>query len=367
MGAAAFVARCSIQSIFVKQHGTRTMDPTLSEDRKSPNPQPDEPVRRVSVLIPVFNSEQTVGELIDVVVTTLQPHFEELEIVLVNDGSSDQSHQVICSAVERHAGIVRYVRLARNFGEHSAVMCGLHHVTGDCVAIIDDDFQNPPDQIIGLVEKLAEGYDVVYSFYEQKQHNWFRNLGSSFNDWVATRLLRKPRGLYLSSFKVLNRFLIDKVIEYEGPYPYLDGLVLRSTSAIGQKQCVHSKREVGQSNYTLRRLVRLWLNMSTGFSILPLRVASILGLSMSGIGFLLAMFFVYSWMVGGVFLEEVPRGWASLIVSITIFAGLQLSVLGMIGEYLGRVFQTINRAPQFVVREVYGIEKCEGHHEQSSA
>ena len=342
---------------------------TVTENQTSPNRQMAESFRRVSVLIPVYNSEQTVGRLIDVVIETLQPTFDQLEIVLVNDGSLDKSHEVICSAIERHPSIIKYVRLARNFGEHSAVMCGLHHVSGDCVAIIDDDFQNPPDQIIRLVDKLLEGYDVVYSYYERKQHSWHRNLGSSFNDLVATRLLGKPRGLYLSSFKALNRFLIDAVIRYDGPYPYLDGLILRSTSVIGQQLCEHNQRTAGRSNYTLRRLCRLWLNMFTGFSILPLRVASILGLMMSAVGFLLALFFILSWAVEGIFMQnqDFPPGWASLIVCLTIFAGLQLSVLGMIGEYLGRVFQTMNRSPQFVIRDTYGVPTDETIHEQSSA
>ena len=314
-------------------------------------------IRRLSVLIPVYNSQQTVGELIDLVVTTLRPQYEELEIVLVNDGSRDKSHEVICEAVKRHATIAKYIRLAKNFGEHPAVMCGLHHVTGDCVAIIDDDFQNPPQEIIRLVDKLQEGHDVVYSFYEEKHHNWFRNTGSRVNDWFATLLIGKPRGLYLSSFKVLNRFVVDTIIQYAGPYPYIDGLILRSTSSIGSQLCKHADRKVGRSNYTLRRLVRLWLDMFTGFSIMPLRIASLMGLLMSATGFLLTIFFVISWYVGGIFREEIPPGWASLIASITIFAGLQLCVLGMVGEYLGRVLQTINQSPQFVVRETHGFEQ----------
>lgn len=314
-------------------------------------------IERVSVLIPVYNSQSTIGRLVDVVAETLSPHFRELEVVLVNDGSPDDSHSVILQAIERHPGLITYVRLARNFGEHNAVMCGLRHVTGDCVVIIDDDFQNPPDQILVLVEKLREGYDVVFSYYENKRHSWFRNLGSSFNDLVATWMLRKPRGLYLSSFKALNRFLIDAVTVYDGPYPYLDGLVLRSTSSIGQVLCDHREREEGESNYTLARLLRLWLNMFTGFSILPLRVASFLGFMMSAVGFTMALFFIVSWAVGGILKSDtIPPGWASLIVSITIFAGLQLSVLGVLGEYLGRVFQVLNRAPQFVVREVYASQ-----------
>lgn len=321
-------------------------------------------VTRLSVLVPVYNSEQTVGRLVDDVIATLEGRYAEIEMVLVDDGSVDGSDEVLRNAVSRHPGVVRYVRLARNFGEHNAVMCGLHYVTGDCVVIIDDDFQNPPSQIIRLVDKLQEGHDVVFSQYDEKQHSWFRNFGSAFNDWVATRLLKKPKGLYLSSFKTLNRFMIDTVIRYDGPYPYLDGLILRSTSSIGQQLCEHSQREVGQSNYTLARLIRLWMNMFTGFSILPLRIASLLGLLMSMVGFALATFFVVSWMVGGILAEgTIPPGWASLIVTITVFAGLQLSVLGAIGEYLGRVFQTMSRSPQFVVRETVGAD----HQSQTGA
>jgi len=312
-------------------------------------------ISRLSVLIPVYNGAATIGSLVDSVVATLGSRFEELEIVAVNDGSPDDSHAVLLEAVRRHPRILKYVRLARNFGEHNAVMCGLHYVTGDCVAIIDDDFQNPPAEIPRLVEKLQEGYDVVYSYYGKKRHSWIRNLGSRFNDLVATWLLGKPKGLYLSSFKVLNAFMVRTLIQHEGPFPYLDGIILRSTRLIGQQLCEHQSRSVGESNYTLRRLIALWLNMFTGFSLTPLRVASVLGFVMSLAGIGLGVLFTVSRLTGGVFMKRaVPPGWASLIVCVTVFAGLQLCVLGVMGEYLGRMFQTTNRAPQFIVRDVHG-------------
>ena len=316
-------------------------------------------ISKLSILIPVYNGEATIGPLVDTVIITLQSHFNSLEMVLVNDGSVDNSHSSILQAIERHPGIVKYIQLARNFGEHNAVMCGLNYVTGDCVAIIDDDFQNPPSEILLLVEKLREGgYDVVYSHYANKRHSWFRNMGSAFNDWVATRLLGKPKGLYLSSFKVMNASSVRSVIQYQGPYPYIDGLILRSTRKIGRQLCRHEERKAGRSNYTIGKLVHLWLNMFTGFSITPLRVASFVGLfiSLSTIGLL--AFFVVSRMAGGIFMkQDIPVGWASVIVTVTFFAGLQLCVLGLIGEYLGRLFLTVNRLPQFVVRDAYGMEK----------
>lgn len=318
----------------------------------------EQSIATLSVLIPVYNSEGTIGRLVDVVNETLSSHFERIEIILVNDGSADHSHASALEAARRHRGVVRYIRLAKNFGEHNAVMCGLGYATCDAVVIIDDDFQNPPSEILKLVEGLREGHDVVYSYYQTKHHSWFRNLGSAFNDRVASSLLHKPKGLYLSSFKAMNRFLVETVTQYDGPYPYIDGLILRSTGAIGTQQCEHASREEGRSNYNLRRLTRLWLNMFTSFSITPLRLSSILGFCMATFGLLLSMFYLLSWSVGGILIDHntFPPGWASTIVTITIFGGIQLCVLGMIGEYLGRIFMTQNRQPQFVVRETYGIE-----------
>jgi undecaprenyl-phosphate 4-deoxy-4-formamido-L-arabinose transferase len=312
---------------------------------------------RVSVLIPVYNSGRTIGELVDTVIETLGPLTTLWEIILVNDGSTDDSHVKALAAVKRHPGVVKYINLFRNFGEHNAVMCGLQHVTGDSVTIIDDDFQNPPTEILQLVDKLQEGFDVVYSYYDEKCHSKFRNLGSKFNNLVASILLKKPKGLYLSSFKTIDATLIQALAHYQGPYPYLDGLILRSTQNIGRKLCQHEDRKAGKSNYTILKLVRLWLNMFTGFSITPLRITSYLGLLVSFLSLLLAAYFVTVRSIGPIFIEhEIPAGWASTIVAITSFSGLQLIMLGMIGEYLGRLFLTINGTPQYLIRNMYGIK-----------
>jgi undecaprenyl-phosphate 4-deoxy-4-formamido-L-arabinose transferase len=315
-------------------------------------------ISKLSVLIPVYNSEETIENLVDQVVSELRSYVSALEIILVNDGSADDSYACTIRAAQRYPGVVKSIQLARNFGEHNAVMCGLNYVTGNCVAIIDDDFQNPPSEILRLVEKLCEGYDVVYSYYAKKHHSWFRRLGSAFNDWVATRLLNKPDDLYLSSFKVMNASLVRNLIEYQGPYPYIDGIILRSTRRIGRQLCKHESRKAGRSGYTIGKLMHLWLNMFTGFSITPLRIASFIGLFMSLSALFLIVFFIISRLTGGIIIkQEIPAGWASLIITVTFFAGLQLCVLGLIGEYLGRLFFTVNRLPQFVVREVYGLDK----------
>ena len=311
-------------------------------------------IHSVCIVIPVYNSESTIEKLVDEAMSTLSPKYGHVEIILGNDGSQDNSHDCAMRAFNKYPDNVKYIQLAKNFSEHNAVMAGLNYVSSDCVGIIDDDFQNPPSEVIKLVEKLKEGYDVVYSCYDDKKHHWFRNLGSSFNDWVATKLLKKPSGLYLSSFKVMHKTLVKNVIKYNGPFPYIDGILLRSTNRIGTQLVAHKDREDGQSNYTLTRLISLWLNMFTGFSIVPLRVASFIGIVMSVITPFLILFYALSYQTGGVFVKQViPPGWASLIILVNFFGGLQLLVLGIIGEYIGRLFLTANQSPQFVVRETY--------------
>lgn len=309
-------------------------------------------IRRLSVVIPVYRGADTIGRLVATLETTLTGPAagpgaagRELEIVLVNDGSPDHSG-VVCRQLAADRPHVRFVDLARNFGEHNAVMAGLNHCTGDAVVILDDDFQNPPSEVEKLVAAIAAGHDVAWSCYEQKKHSWFRNLGSRFNDRMATLMLGKPRDLYLSSFKALSRFTVDEVVRYRGPYPYLDGLILRVTKNYTTVLCRHDARHEGKSGYTLRKLVALWLNMFTTFSVLPLRVASLIGLAVAVGGCVMALVFLWERIQH----PDLERGWASLMVGMLVLAGIQLMVLGLIGEYLGRLYLQDSGRPQYVVR-----------------
>lgn len=305
---------------------------------------------RLSVVIPVFRGERTIGPLVHALVDHLAGS-HELEIVLVNDGSPDNS-AAVCRTLAQRFEFVKFLNLSRNFSEHNAVMAGLNHTTGDYVVIMDDDFQNPPSEVHKLVDEIVKGYDVVYSCYAKKQHHWLRNLGSRINDRVAVQLLDKPRDLYLSSFKILSRFVVNELIKYDGPYPYIDGLVLRFTRHYSQVLVDHDPRREGRSGYTLRKLVSLYLNMFTNFSILPLRFASCAGLASAAIGLVLACYFA----VDKILHPELPAGWASMIVSLFIMAGIQLFSLGMIGEYLGRLFLKDNGRPQYVIREALNCQ-----------
>jgi len=301
----------------------------------------------ISVVIPVYNGARTIGPLVERLLAALSG--SPLQIVLVDDGSVDASDEVCRALSGRHAGMVTYVKLGRNFGEHNAVMAGLWHARGDYAVIMDDDFQNPPEEVGRLIDHARRhGYDIVYTHSPVKHHHWLRNLSSRLNDRVANFMLNKPRHLYLSSFKCLSRFLVGQILKYSGPYPYIDGLALRCTRNIGIIEVRHAPRREGRSNYTPRKLLRLWLNMFVNFSVMPLRVSTVVGLASSVLGLALGVEVLVERLVR----PGVPVGWASVLVPIVLFSGVQLVMLGLLGEYLGRLFLTENQTPQFVVREV---------------
>lgn len=300
---------------------------------------------KISVIIPVYNGASTIAELVDNIMHLVIVDYE-LEVVLVNDASPNDDSEQVCSELAISYPIIKFISLSKNVGEHNAVIAGLNYCSGDCAVIMDDDFQNPPEEVLRLVHKLEEGFDVVFSQYEKKEHHFFRNVGSKFNNWVASILVDKPFNLYLSSFKVLNRFLIDEVVKYKGSYPYIDGLILRSTSRYSTVLVNHDKRSCGESGYTAKKLISLWLNMFTNFSILPLRISTMLG-------FVIAIFsFIMMIIFGAEKIENpsIPIGWASIMVSVFLLGGVQLFAIGMIGEYLGRLFLDNAGKPQFIVR-----------------
>jgi len=306
----------------------------------------------LSIVIPVYNAEKTIHRLVDELVSHLSPHYK-LEIIPVNDNSVDHSEAVCTSLYEKYKGIVKFYSLSKNVGEHSAVMAGLVKTRGDYVVIMDDDFQNPVSEVAKLVNKFLENdYDVVYSYYESKKHSLFRNIGSWFNDKVANIMLKKPKDLYLSSFKILNRFVVNEIIKYHAPFPYIDGLILQVTDKIGKVQVEHHTRQQGRSGYTIKKLISLWLNMFTNFSILPLRISIIVGVVFSIFGLILGIYTLFEKLSN----PELPVGYASLLVTISIFAGVQLIMIGMVGEYIGRVFLILNKKPQYTIKKAYEHE-----------
>jgi undecaprenyl-phosphate 4-deoxy-4-formamido-L-arabinose transferase len=303
----------------------------------------------LSVVVPVYNGAATIGELVNAL--RALEIAGGLEIVLVVDGSPDNS-LAVCKqlAVEPGAPIV-LLSLSRNYGEHNAVMAGLARARGRYVITMDDDLQNPPGEVRRLFEYARDGgYDAVYTYYEEKKHAAWRNLGSRFTNWCADHLIDKPKGLYLSSFRCLSAFVREQITAgYEGPFPYVDGLVFQVTQNVGRLQVQHLPRVEGRSNYTLARLFRLWLSMFSNFSVIPLRFATLFGIAFGALGALAAAIVI----VEAISDNKPPQGWASLMVAVLVLAGVQLIVVGLIGEYLGRMFLAVNRKPQYLVREVF--------------
>ena len=303
----------------------------------------------LSIVVPVYNGAGTVGELVGAL--RALDIAGGLEIVLVVDGSPDNSLDVCKQLAAAPGPPVTVLSLSRNYGEHNAVMAGLSRARGAYTITMDDDLQNPPGEVKRLFEHARDGrYDAVYTYYDEKKHAAWRNLGSRFTNWCADRLIDKPRGLYLSSFRCLSAFVCEHIVAtYEGPYPYVDGLIFQVTQNVGRLQVQHLSRIEGRSNYTLARLFRLWLSMFSNFSVIPLRFATLFGIAFGTLGALAAIIVI----VEAISAQKAPQGWASLMVAVLVLAGVQLVVVGLIGEYLGRMFLAVNRKPQYVVREVF--------------
>ncbi|WP_414663877.1 glycosyltransferase [Horticoccus sp. 23ND18S-11] len=301
----------------------------------------------LSFVIPLYRSAETIGSVVHEIegLVIAGGH----EIVLVHDGSGEATTRV-CRELVRTAKVpITLVEHARNYGEHNAVLTGWRHARGRHIVNLDDDGQNPPTEAVRLWQHaLATDLDVVFGHYEEKQHSAWRNFGSWFTNRMTDWALDKPPGFYLSSFRCVSAFVAHQVIPYAGPYPYIDGLLLQVTQRIGSIEVRHEARRAGASTYTLSRLLRLWLSAWINFSILPLRVATVMGLIIGLTGLLAVGWLVWLW-----FHDVGPQyGFGWLMAALLIFSGTQLMMLGLIGEYVGRMFITVNQRPQAVVREV---------------
>lgn len=305
-------------------------------------------MKMLSFVIPCYNSAKTILTVVNEVRQTMEGRKEfTFEIILVNDNSTDETFSVIKQAALKD-GRLTAIDLAKNFGQHSALMAGYSQATGDYIVSLDDDGQTPANEVFRLIDKLENGFDVVFASYPQKKHSFFRNFGSRINDMMAHHLIGKPKGLYLSSYFVARRFVIEELKRYTNAYPYVSGLLLRSTNRLANVSVNHRDREIGTSGYTLKKLPALWMNGFTAFSVKPLRIASLLGVIFAGIGFLYGIWIIISKL----FIRTAPIGYSSLMAVLLFIGGTLMLILGMLGEYVGRMYISINRAPQYVIREL---------------
>ena len=311
-------------------------------------------MEKISFVIPCYNSGKFVANTINDLMQIAKKDFKkyEYEIILINDGSKDDTFEVIKNISKKDKNITA-IDLTRNFGQHSAIMAGLNECSGDIIVCLDDDGQTPPTEIKKLLSELDENTDVVYAKYKQKKHSKLRNIGSKLNDFMAIKVLNKPKDLFISSFFVMRKHIKDEIITYKNAYPYMEGLVLRSTSRIKNVSVEHKERAVGKSQYTFKKLLNLWINGFTNFSVKPLRVAILFSVIFSLVAIIMTVILVINKLTN----PTVPIGWTSMIILLLIIGAIISFLLGLIGEYVGRIYMAINNNPQFVIREVMKNEK----------
>jgi len=308
-------------------------------------------LKKLSFVIPCYCSEFTIGDVVKEIDSTLSNQEQyTYEIILVNDCSPDNVFDKIKQLAERDSNI-KVVSLARNFGQHSALMAGYSICTGDIVISLDDDGQIPVNEVFSLIEKLNEGYDVVYGSYKNKKHSIFRNMGSRINDLMSEYLMNKPKNLKVSSYFVTHRFIIDEMLKYKNSYPYLLGLVLRTTKNITSVYVNHRERESGSSGYTFKKLISLWVNGFTAFSVKPLRIATFLGCICALMGFVFGIYTIINKLLN----PSTPAGYSSMMAALLFIGGMIMLMLGLIGEYVGRIYISINNSPQYVIRETINV------------
>lgn len=314
-------------------------------------------MEKISFVIPCYRSEATLPGVVREIQDTMEAmESYTYEILLINDCSPDDTFGTIRRLCEENENITG-INLAKNFGQHSALMAGFHHVSGDLIICLDDDGQTPACEAGKLISGIEQGADVVYARYDHKRHSLFRNFGSRINELMTRIMLGKPKNLYLSSYFAARRFVVEEMKRYEYAYPYVIGLVLRSTKSIVNVDVNHRDRSAGQSGYTLGKLLNLWFNGFTAFSVKPLRIATVTGVFCAFAGFAYGIYTI----IKKIFIKppELVTGFSALMSMIVFMGGMLMLMLGLVGEYMGRMYISMNNSPQFVIREIVGKESGE--------
>lgn len=315
-----------------------------------------------SVIIPCYKSSQTIRKVVEMTSAELERlGLPDYEFVLVDDYSPDEGATLReLRALASDYSYVKVISLAKNAGQHNAIMAGLNYASGDYLIAMDDDMQTHPSQLQYLLAEIEKGYDIVYGYYPEKKHSLFRNFGSFVNYLTVRILIGKPKDMKTSSYWVIRRFVRDYVVQYKSPYTHLQGLFLRTTRNISCIPIEHHEREVGQSGYTFKKLIQLWSNIM-GYSVIPLRLATYCGYFFSVLSILGALGIA----IRKILVPTMAIGWPSMMCAICFFAGIIMLFLGTIGEYLGRMFLGMNNQPQYVVREVLDNPKDEERRDPS--
>lgn len=301
----------------------------------------------ISIAIPCYRSSKTIRKVVEDVRACMQKHGLEYQFVLVNDGSVDDTFEEIKALCKEDSNIVG-VNFSKNYGQHAARLAAIPYIRGDYVVYMDDDGQHPADGVIALYEKIKEGYDVVYANFPQKKHNGLKKIASKINTATLSMLADKPKNIRNSSFSIMRSYVLHEMRHYRSPYPSWTGFVVQITRNITDIELDHQDRIAGESGYSFKKMAKLYANSVTGFSIIPLRIASILGFVTAGAGFISGLVFIIRRLLN----PHMPVGYASLMSALFLLTGVLMLILGLVGEYVGRIYMTISGMPQYTVKEV---------------
>jgi polyisoprenyl-phosphate glycosyltransferase len=311
----------------------------------------DQTTPDLSIVVPVYRSQDCLEALVAAITEAINPTGREFEVILVNDYSPDNSWAVIESLCRLHPNIVG-VDLRKNFGQDNAIITGLRLARAEYVAIMDDDLQHHPRDLPRMIEKIEEGFDVVFADYRVKRQKTWKNLGSWFNGKVAQWVINKPRHIYLSPYKLVRKEVVEIVCQYDGPDPYIDGLLLQTTARLAQVAVEHHPRFAGHSTYTFWKSLRVWARLAFSFSSRPLRLLSWFGFLFAALGLVMAAVVILYRIFWPEDFPPAAMGWASLMVALLVISGIQMVFFGILGEYTGRTFVRVNNKPQTAIREV---------------
>ena len=298
----------------------------------------------ISLIIPTYKGAKTLPKLIEELILTFKDY--KTEIIIINDCSPDSTHKDLKILLDKYSSKITYIKFSKNFGEHSAVMAGLRYSVGSLIIIMDDDDQNPPLEALGLAEhSLKNDYDVIFTKYKVKNDSFIRNIMSKVADVSAQLILKKPKNIYFSSFKSVKRNIVNEIIKYEGPFPYIDGLILSITNNFGSYEAIHNKRVFGKSSYNFQKLAKHYSNLIINFSTIPIHFFSIIGFTIT----LLSLIYMIVTIIEKILNPDLPLGYSALVVIIIFFSGMQLLFLGLIGEYVGKILKNVNKENQYFI------------------
>ena len=302
----------------------------------------------LTIVVPVYNSAIVLKKLTEEILFSLEKHKIIFEIILVNDFSKDDSWKNILDLCKNYQW-VKAIDLRKNFGQHNAILAGLNYANGEVIVLMDDDLQHSPKDIFKIYSEIKNGHDVCYASFFEKKHSFLKVLGSNVNNYFASVFLKKAFNLYLSPFKGFSDSIKNEIIKYKGSSVYIDGIILSLTKNISSIQVQHyeSQRSFVKSNYTFFKLIKLWSQTIVGYSTIPLRIATFIGLAASLVSLLMVLIIIFIKMNN----TQIPIGWASVITSVLFIGGIQLIALGIIGEYLAKVHYSINNSVQFSINK----------------